>query len=284
MINAYTILIGGSSPMLTNLTVAGLQLAALAVLIVLWHFWVKRKLEGPRGPDDAKHTLPPFGHLCRLLLGLVFLTSLVQVYLQWESSTLREHIASTTTPGKKQEQNIRVINELKGMIENLRKEAAGNSKVLHAMKTERGSGVQAGLQNPSGLRVPAGGLLEGRPRLSSQAGKTGSAEGGFAKEAKASSIARGHKAIEKRFETQADTSEQVYSMRLNRQGHVTTEKLRVRKRPQQNSEVVEKLLDGQQVKVTEKRLHNDTMWFRVITPSGRAGWVDFRYLTLDGGA
>jgi hypothetical protein len=270
--------------MAIHLTVAALQLAALAVLIVLWHFWVRRKLEVPRGPDDAKHALPPFGRLCRLLLGLVFLTSLVQIYLQWAPSTIHENIAPTTTPGKKQEQNTRVINELKGLIENLRKEAAGNSKVLHAMKSERCSGVQAGLSNPSSLRVPSGGLLEARPQQNSQTGKTGSVEGGFAKEAKASSIASGHKAIEKRFETRADANEQTYSMRLNRQGRVITEKLRVRKRPQQNSEIVEKLLDGQQVKVTEKRLHNDTMWFRVVTPTGRAGWVDFRYLTLDGGA
>jgi len=170
------------------------------------------------------------------------------------------------------------------MIENLRKETVGNSKLLHAMKSEQSSGVQAGLQNPGNVRVPTGGLLEGRARLNSPTGKTGRVEGGFAKEAKASSIPRSHKAIEKRFETRTDASEQIYSMRLNRQGHVVTEKLRVRKRPQQNSEIVEKLLDGQQVKVTEKRLLNDTMWFRVITPSGRAGWVDFRYLTLDGGA
>ena len=270
--------------MVIQLTVAALQLTALAVLIILWHFWVKRRLEVPRCPDDAKHALPPLGRLCRLLLGLLFLTCLVQIYLLWGSSTIQEKIASAVTPGKKQTQNIRVINEMKGMIENLRKETAGNSKLLHAMKSERGSGVQGGLQNPSSLRVPTGGLLEGRPQLNSQTGKTGSVEGGFAKEAKASSIASGHKAIEKRFETRADASEQIYSMRLNRQGHVVTEKLRVRKRPQQNSEIVEKLLDGQQVKVTEKRLLNDTMWFRVITPSGRAGWVDFRYLTLDGGA
>jgi hypothetical protein len=270
--------------MLIHLTLAALQLAALAVLIILWHFWVKRKLEVPRSPDDPTHALPPFGRLCRLLLGLVFLTGLVQIYLLWESPTIHDKIASATTPGKKQVQNVRVINELKGMIENLKKETAGNSRLLHAMKSEQDSGVQGVVQDPDTLRVPTGGLLEGRARLNSQTGKRGSAEGGFAKEAKASSIARGHKAIEKRFETRADASEQIYSMRLNRQGHVITEKLRVRKRPQQNSEVVEKLLDGQQVKVTEKRLLNDTMWFRVVTPSGRAGWVDFRYLTLDGGA
>jgi hypothetical protein len=269
--------------MAIHLTVAALQIAALAVLIILWHFWVKRKLEVPHCPDDANHALVPVRRLCRLLLGLVFLTCLVQIYCLWASSTIHEKIASAITPGKKQEQNIRVINELKGMIENLRKETASNSRLLLAMKSEQGPGVQGALQNPSSLRVPTGGLLEGSARLNSQTEKTGSVEGGFAKEAKASSIANGHRAIEKKFETRADASEQVYSMRLNRQGHVVTGKLRVRKRPQQNSAVVEKLLDGQQVKVTEKRLVKDNMWFRVITPSGRAGWVDFRYLTLDGG-
>ncbi|MGO9566921.1 MAG: SH3 domain-containing protein [Desulfomonilaceae bacterium] len=270
--------------MVLHLTVAALQFAALAALLILWRFWVKRKLQVSGCSDDANHALLPFRRMCRLLLGVVFLSCLVQIYFLWASSATHERIASATAPGIKQEQNIRAINELKGMIEKLTKETASNSRLLRAMKSEQGWRVQGGLQNQDGRRFPTGGLLEGQARLNSQSGRAGSDEGGFAKEAKASSATSGYKALNKRLETRADSSEQIYSMRLNRQGHVATEKLRVRKRPQQDSEVVEKLLDGQQVKVTEKRLLKDTMWFRVITPSGRAGWVDFRYLALDGGA
>lgn len=270
--------------MALHLTVAALQFAALAAILIFWHFWVKKNLQVPHCTDEADSALLPFHRLSRVLLGLVFLTCLVQIYCLWASSTIHEKIASATAPGKRQEQNNRAISELKGMIENLSKETASNSRLLQAMKSEQSSGVRVALQDPDSLSVPAGGLLGGQTRLNPQTRTAGRDEVGFAKEAKASSGRSIHGAIEKRFQTRADSGEENYSMRLNRRGHVATEKLRVRKRPQQGAEVIEKLLDGQKVKVTEKRLLNDTMWFRVITPSGRAGWVDFRYLTLDSGA
>jgi uncharacterized protein YgiM (DUF1202 family) len=71
------------------------------------------------------------------------------------------------------------------------------------------------------------------------------------------------------------------SMDLNLTGRVTADSLRVRKRPGLRGPIIDKLPAGQRVKVTEKRLANESMWYRVITPSGKAGWVDFRYLKLD---
>ena len=41
-------------------------------------------------------------------------------------------------------------------------------------------------------------------------------------------------------------------------------------------------MSGQEVKVTEKRIVNEGVWFRIVTPSGHAGWVDYRYLKLEG--
>ncbi len=70
-------------------------------------------------------------------------------------------------------------------------------------------------------------------------------------------------------------------MRVNNMGNITRTGLRVRKQPSTDSDVIEKLTSGQQVKVTEKRMVKNTVWFRVITPSGTAGWVDYRYLRLD---
>jgi uncharacterized protein YgiM (DUF1202 family) len=60
--------------------------------------------------------------------------------------------------------------------------------------------------------------------------------------------------------------------------------LRVRKRPQTDAPVVERITTEQPVKVTEKRLINETVWFRIVTPSGKTGWVDYRYLKLEGNA
>ncbi len=271
---------GGPPLMVLHLT-AALQFAALAALLILWHFQARRKL---RSSDSSEHAPVPFRRLCGLLLGLVILTCLAQVYYLWAPFAVRERISAAITLGMKRQQDVRAINELKGMIENLRKETASNNRLLRAIKSEKVAGVQAGAQNPDSLGASEGGLLGTLARLNPYAGKASAEEAGFAKEAKASSSASNHRPTEKRRETSVDTGEQTYSMRLNRQGHVVVEKLRVRKRPQQGSEVVEKLLDGQRVKVTEKRLLKDTMWFRVITPSGRAGWVDFRYLALDGGA
>jgi hypothetical protein len=270
--------------MVPHLTVAALQFAALAALLILWHFWVKRKLQAPRSSDGSGHAPLPFRGLFRLLVSFVFLTCLVQIYCLWPSSTIHQKISSLITSGKKQEQNVRTANELKGAIENLRKETAVNNKLLKALRFETMAKSQSSFQNPGSPQTPEGGLWGTHARLHPESARTSSDAGGFAKEAKASSFASNRKALEKRRESSVNASEEIYSMSLNRQGHVMTEKLRVRKRPQQDSEVVEKLSDGQRVKVTEKRLLKDTMWFRVITPSGRAGWVDFRYLALDGGA
>ena len=146
------------------------------------------------------------------------------------------------------------------MIENLREETASNSRLLHAMKSDQSSGVRATLQNPDSLSVPAGGMLEGQARPNPQTGTAGREEVGFAKEAKASSVATFPGPSRSDSKLELIRVEHNYSMRLNRRGHVTTEKLRDGKRPQQDAEVIEKLLDGQKVKVTEKRLLNDTMW------------------------
>jgi uncharacterized protein YgiM (DUF1202 family) len=70
-------------------------------------------------------------------------------------------------------------------------------------------------------------------------------------------------------------------MRLSRVGRVVEDSVPVKKRPTDNSPVVEQLAVGQEVKVTEKRLSRKDLWFRIVTPSGRAGWVDYRSVRLD---
>ncbi len=72
----------------------------------------------------------------------------------------------------------------------------------------------------------------------------------------------------------------VWSMRLDLLGHASVDKLAVRERPHRKAPIIDKLAAGQQVKVTEKRLINEHMWYCVITPDGLAGWVDFRFMKL----
>ncbi len=264
------------------ITVAALQLTAMAAFLILWYFWLKRRLQSSSCADEAEQELLPFRHFCHLLLSLVFFTCMIQIYFLWTSSTIRERIACVTSMCKKQEKGLRAIAELTGMIESLRKESATNSLLLQTRLRGQVPNVKD-LEAFSGAGSPPEGLLAGKP-LNSQTGRASSDNVGFGREAKASSAASIHRASGKRFQTRNYESDRGYSMDLNRQGHVVPERLRVHKRPQPNSEIIEKLSAGQRVKVTEKRLLRDSMWFRVITPSGRAGWVDFRYLTLDGSA
>ena len=71
-------------------------------------------------------------------------------------------------------------------------------------------------------------------------------------------------------------------MGLSRQGKILRDQVRVRQKPSLEAPPVDKLMSGQQVKVTEKKLDLDgKIWFRVITPAGRAGWVDWRFVKLE---
>jgi uncharacterized protein YgiM (DUF1202 family) len=105
----------------------------------------------------------------------------------------------------------------------------------------------------------------------------------FDQEARASSKQRaGSESRLKDEDASSDESPEIaQSMRLNRRGSIVGNGLRVRKAPDETSEVVETLNSGKHVKVTEKRVHKDRVWFRIITPSGRAGWIDFNFVKLD---
>ncbi len=71
-------------------------------------------------------------------------------------------------------------------------------------------------------------------------------------------------------------------MRLTRKAKAIADNLRVRKQPSEDAQIVDKLMSGQVIKVTEKKVAGDKVWFRIITPSGKAGWVDYNYVKLEG--
>jgi len=110
--------------------------------------------------------------------------------------------------------------------------------------------------------------------------KSASLQNAFAQEAKASSASASASVSETTKNTEHITENP--SMRLSRKGKATADNLRVRKQPSEDSQIVDKLMAGQAIKITEKKVTGEKIWFRVITPSGKAGWVEYGYVKLEG--
>ncbi|HMK36701.1 MAG TPA: SH3 domain-containing protein [Desulfomonilaceae bacterium] len=253
-----------------------LQCAALAAFLILWYFWVKRKMETSFLLEEESHVLFPFKYFSWVLMGLIFLTCLVQIHFIRVSSSVHERMASMVGYYKKHEQHAASMNDMKGAIDRLRSDMELNFKNLRAQQVDSLPFKCPEAPVASDTRSQGKG-----PLVTIQPPKTDTP--GFAKEAKAASTPKmGPSARPHMRQPKQEEGESVYSMPLSRTGRAVVDNLRVRQRPHQDAVVVDKLTPGQSVKVTEKRLIHETVWFRVVTPSGRAGWVDYRYLKLEG--
>ncbi len=250
-----------------QILIISLQIAAVAAFLVLWYFWVKKKLEASFCIEDEDNVLFPFKYFSWLLIGVVLATSITQIHFVRVSASVHERMAVLAGSFKKQDQNTKSIEELKNGVEKLRAEVESNFKALRvnnspANKMDVASDNQINqdneLQSVSKDKNP---LIAAGPRADGQS---------FAKEAKSATAEKD------------DDLEKVYSMRLSRNGRSVIDNLRVRKSPSLEAQIIDKLMTGQEVKVTEKRLISDGVWFRIVTPSGKAGWVDYRYLKLEG--
>jgi len=224
----------------------------------------------------------PFRYFSWVLMALVLVTCLVQIHFVWLSSQIQEEMTSVNRSIQDQQICAPGVDELKTLVDELLKHTEANVKELRAL----GSNHQRGHMVASAGPV-ASGFAQVRPQekeaaLAPEGFHKDNEKSAFAKEARASS-ARNLKNIStgslRKGEDQRDR--EFFSMRVDRVGNVTRSGLRVRKQPRSDADVVEKLTSGQQVKVTEKRVVKDTVWFRVITPTGTAGWVDYRYLRLE---
>ncbi len=269
--------------MMLHIIIVALECAALAALLILWHMILRKKLRGSFLREAGQQILLPFRYFSWVLMALVLVTCLVQIHFVWLSSQIQEEMTSVNRSIRDQQISSSTVDELKGLVDKLITHTEANAKELRALGPTRQRGQLVASAGPvaSGLaQVPSQEKEAAAP--APERFTKDSEKGAFGKEARTSSAhnlknigtGRLHKG-----EDQQDR--ELFSMRVSRVGNVTRSGLRVRKQPGPDSDVVEKLVSGQQVKVTEKRVVKDSVWFRVITPSGTAGWVDYRYLRLE---
>lgn len=267
--------------MILHFAIIAVQCAALAAFIILWYFWVKKRIESSMYFEEEEQVLFPFRYFSWILMGLVVITVVAQVHFVRVSSLVHERVACMTGYYEKQQKHTATLEELRGMVVRLRSDVDSNFRSLRAQIPEKL--VQVRQSEPADESGPLAAAGPGRSQalVKLEPLRTASNRGGFGREARASSSAM-VASLPNRTDSASEKDDREYSMRLQREGRVLTDRLRVRKRPQLEAPIVERLMSGQKVKVTEKRLLKENLWFRVITPSGRAGWVDYRYVKLGG--
>ncbi len=270
--------------MLLHITVIFLECAAVAAFLILWYFWAKKKLLCSYMLEDDEQILFPFRYFSWILMSIVLGTCLIQMHFVRTSSQLHERLATLTKEYRDQEQSLRSLQGLEAAVDNLRKDLSVLVKEVRTQNLKQLAQI-ASAASPSVPAQDQTGLADPDMGATASAAKARREQEDFATEAKTSSLA-GAKRPASAGPVRSDDKEnpEAFSMRLHRLAQVTVDMLRVRKRPVPDAPVLEKLSAGERVKVTEKRLFKDSMWFRIITPSGRAGWVDFRYVKLGGDA
>jgi hypothetical protein len=263
-----------------HLAVIAAQCAALAAFLILWFFWVRKRIESTSPATDRETTLFPFRCFSWLLIGMVLVTSLVQIHFVRVSAVVHERMAAMADFYYKHDQSARSLDELKSMVERLRREMDTNFQGLRAHHLQQ---QPARSSNPIGEFVMAGADQPDTEHfVAAKASQTDRDGSGFGREAKAASSRSASETLSGSSKAASASESKGRSMALKRVGRVIPASLQVRKRPAFGSPVVEELAAGQAVKVTEKRVVDDSMWFRVVTPSGHAGWVDYRHVRLDG--
>lgn len=282
MINLNVTLAGGVV-MLLHIFIIILQCAAVAAFLIVWYFWVKRKFLVHYVVQDEEQVLFPFRHFSWIVLGLLIITSVTQIHFVRQSALMHERFLTMTGYYQKHEFSTNAVEELKNSVEKLRKEMFANFGQLRAQqlasKTPGSTSWNPG--DSSQAALSDGGSDTGTASRGSRSRE----DEGFGAEAKASSATAGpvkKSPKEAMVQREPNGDSPAYSMKLSCLAKVTVPKLRVRKTPDLEAPIIDSLSEGQEVKVTEKRLSKDTMWFRVITPSGLAGWVNYRFLKIEG--
>ncbi len=115
-----------------QLLIIVLQLAALAAFLILWYFWVKRKLEASFLLEEEENVLFPFRYFSWIFIGVILITCLVQIHFVRVSSSVYERMASLSSSFKKQEQHTKAIDDLKLTVDKLRADLESNFRTLRA--------------------------------------------------------------------------------------------------------------------------------------------------------
>jgi len=265
--------------MFVHVVVISLQCAAVAAFLLLWYFWARKKIETSYLLEDEEQILFPFRYFSWVLMAVILVTSLAQIHFVRTSAQLNEKIAAILAQNKVTIQQTKSFDELKALVEKTKRDMDGNFKSLRVQLSDRG--VQAkSLQTIADLSLPSDKSVDKEAFLRAGKQRTDLSSQSFAKEARASSATAASKHASAGDGEENRTRE--LSMGLSRQGKILRDQVRVRQKPSIEASPVDRLMSGQQVKVTEKKLDLEgKIWFRVITPTGRAGWVDWRYVKLE---
>jgi len=266
--------------MLVHIVIVAVECAVIATFLIAWFLIVKKKLRGTFLREGGQ-LLGPFRYFSWVLMVLVVTTCIVQIHFLWGAFQLQEEISSLNKSLEQQQISAAALADLKSDVEKFRKNTESSFRDLRGLSsTQRTQAPQS--SGAGDLALAQTRLFDKEAQSGASSGRKDADKSGFAREAKASSTrATKPEPLQTVRKSEDQEPREVHSMRLSRVGNVTAETLRVRKQPVADSPAIESLTAGQKVKVTEKRLIKDIVWFRIITPSGKAGWVDFRHLKLE---
>lgn len=267
--------------MIAHFIIISTQCAALVAFLILWYFWVKKRIDTPPSVDGDDKILFPFRYFSWMLMGLVLVSCLLQFHFVRVSAAVHEKLSAISKFYSHHEQSMRSLDELRNELARLRRDVDANSRGLRARAVVQNSFSRTS-ETVSDLAVANVDQLKTDALASLQVLRDAQKSNSFAREAKASYATEPVSSSSSEATPRRQPDGKVYSMSLNRVGRVVEDGLSVKKRPAPNSPVVEQLACGEEVKVTEKRLSNEDVWFRIVTPSGRAGWVDYRRVRLEG--
>lgn len=273
--------------MLFHAAVVLSMLAAVAAFIVLWYMWVKKRLDTSVMLEDEQQILFPFRHFSWLLVGLIFVVGMVQIHFMRVSSTALERMSSMAAQFESAGlETAAKLRDLEVLMNRMRGDFSSGFKKLSAVNSVKPD--SAASTNPITVQPEESEVAAASPKalVSLKPNPDKNDDRKFAIPAGASSAketlkprasGKPHGPVAAAKPAQKPKS---WSMSLDLIGDVKADALLVRKRPGKNHPVVQRLYDGDSVKVTEKRVIGDSMWYGIVTPSGMSGWVDYRFLKL----
>ena len=269
--------------MLLHLAIIMLMMSALAAFLILWYFWVKRRLAGSYFLDDEQQVLFPFRYFSWVLLGVVFVTCVAQVHFVRVSSRFYETLATQAATRDDRRACDSQFDELTELVRTVRGDLNSGFRRMTAL-SESFNGRQGTASGESCDTSPLFGTGKVRPSFPLASARHLEKPVAFGKAARASSapppVARPAGRTMARKEEKEKHPTKVWSMNLNLMGQVTADVLRVRERPEATAPIVERLAAGSVVRVTQKRFVEDSLWFKIVPRSKQTGWVDFRYVKL----
>ena len=294
--------------MLFHLLVALAMLASVIAFVILWYFWIKKKLELANVLEGEHQVLFPFKHFAWLFIGLIVVTCLVQVHFTRVSSGVYEDLNAMASFLEEHRGECMNIRELDRAIKDLRKDVntrfdglkelsektirtvAKNTKIDRSQASTGKQGLSQRQTRKLGRASTVVARSTSPKPPQTQADKSTPKKNtnhvmfaGAARAAATSTtpstdpVATSSEGLKQEKES---AEQEVLSMKLDLKGLVKANVLLVRQEPDPKAPVVDKIRSGEIVSVSEKRIVEDQMWYAITTPQGKNGWVNYRYLKL----